>query len=117
MSEIINPTQKWKLLGRHQHVVGAEIREYLDVHSDGWIRRYTATIRGWQKWYIGAGSIARGDYTFQQIIDRVREIRDRIDAGDRTVFDKTLYNPTLIDQPTITRADIQAIQKPVTQEP
>ena len=110
MSEIINPTQKWKLLARHRNVNGAEIREYIDMNSDGWVRRYTATIRGYQNWFIAAGALRRGDYTFQQVIDRVRDIRDKIDAGDKDVFHKNLYNPVLVNKPTITKADVESFE-------
>lgn len=110
MSEIANPKHKWRLLGVHKHVAGASVREYMDVNSQGWVRRYVATIRGYQNWFIGSGVIYRGDYTFQQILDRVSEIRDRIDANDETVFHRETFDPVVVDKPTITHAEIEAFE-------
>jgi len=67
-------------VGRHQWVVGCGITE--STSADGWIRRYTATIRGFRNWKIYQGAAVDP----QLVVAVVRAIRDRIDDGDETVF-------------------------------
>ena len=47
-------------------------------------RRFTATIRGFQNWKLGEHT--PGEKTALKIQKRVREIRDRIDAGDDVIL-------------------------------
>jgi len=72
-----------KILARHRWVVGATITESL-VDEDRNIRRFTATIRGWRNFKIYEGNDVDTDF----IINKVKEIRNKIDAGDETVFQK-----------------------------
>jgi len=72
-----------KILARHGWVVGATITESL-VDEDRNIRRFTATIRGWRNFKIYEGNDIDTDF----IINKVKEIRNKIDAGDETVFQK-----------------------------
>lgn len=116
MNEIINPKQSWKLLARHSNIAGAEIREYLDQNSEGWVRRYVATIRGYRNWFIASGCLRRGDYTFQQVVDRVGEIRDKIDQGNEDVFYSNRYNPVLVNNPTLTRAEVEAFEAEIIRQ-
>ena len=73
-----------KVLARHKGwVSGATITETI-VSRDPQIRRYTATIRGWQCWKLYEGA----EWDAESIANMARHIRDRIDAGDETVFEK-----------------------------
>ena len=79
-----NHTHKttWKVIARHTGwAIGCTITESV---SDDDQHRFTATIRGYRNWRIWQGAIclAMGD----EVSRRVREIRDRIDAGDKTIF-------------------------------
>ena len=82
--------KRWQVLARHKWVAGAVITESLDVtsESDASVRRFTATIRGFRNWHIWRGATAYQPMSprVQEIIRRVTAIRDRIDAGDETVF-------------------------------
>ena len=68
-----------KILARHKWVDGAVITESA---GDYGIRRFTATIRGWKNWKIYEGT----SWNVKEIIKTVQSIRDRIDAGDDSVF-------------------------------
>lgn len=80
--------RKWQVLGRHKWVLGATITESALIDSDDGQRRYTATIRGWRNWRIWQGATAYQEMKprTDAIINQVKEIRDRIDAGDPGVF-------------------------------
>ena len=77
----------WKVIGRHKWVSGATITESYDEsketkgHS---YRRFTATIRGWRNFLIYEGVLKDG--VTKKVIKRVKELRDRIDSGDESVF-------------------------------
>lgn len=73
---------KFRLLARHKRWVhGATISEHINDENT---RRFTATINGWQKWFIWEGPCPAPAEAIQA---KVREIRARIDAGDESVFD------------------------------
>ena len=74
---------KFKRLAVHNWVAGAKITESVE-REFGNIRRFTATIRGWQNWVIYEGDGKNSDP--DSIIAKVIEIRDRIDSGDETIF-------------------------------
>ncbi len=79
--------QTWKIVGRSsRYVEGAVITQSVEQHSDGWLMRFTATIRGWRAFVIAEGCPGKGDFHFQDVINKVQEIRDRIDANDEAVF-------------------------------
>lgn len=84
----------WKVVTyRHKWVAGCTISESVQLQPDGdWstIRRFTATIRGYRAWRIWEGDItktANADLC-NMVIAKVRSIRDRIDAGDESIFVK-----------------------------
>jgi len=72
-----------QILARHRWVSGATITESL-IDEDKNIRRFTATIRGWRNFKIYEGNNVNTDF----IVNKVKEIRDKIDIGDETVFIK-----------------------------
>ena len=76
-----------KIIARHKWLVGVLITESSDIakstESQAY-RRFTATIRGWRNWRLFEGLIDGN--TVQAVIDKAKSIRDRIDAGDETVF-------------------------------
>lgn len=80
---------KWKILARHKWVSGAIITESAMENSYSDVHRFTATIRKWN-WKIAEEPTAHTDMAERtsRIIARVKEIRDRIDAGDQTIFDE-----------------------------
>ena len=82
--------QQWKILGRHKWVSGATITESADINNENGLRRYTATIRGWKNFKIWTGNTAYTDMKQRtdEIIAIVKSIRERIDAGDRSVFEE-----------------------------
>lgn len=78
--------QPMRILARHCWVDGATITE--SISKDGRMRRFTATIWGFRNWRIYEGS----DWNARKIINKVREIRDRINSGDESVFQRG-YEP------------------------
>ncbi len=74
-----------KIIARHRWVAGATITESL-VDEDKNIKRFTATIRGWRNFKIFEGKGNNIDTDF--IVNKVKEIRKKIDGGDETVFQK-----------------------------
>ncbi len=84
MTKTVSPM---RILARHHWVDGAKITE--SISEDGRVRRFTATIRGFQNWRIYEGP----DPKVPRIIEKIREIRDRIDRGDESVFQKGGYEP------------------------
>ncbi len=77
----------WKVIGRHKWVSGATITESYDESKErlGYsYRRFTATVRGWRNFLIYEGKMKGGET--KQVVKRVKEIRDRIDRGDESVF-------------------------------
>ena len=84
-----------KIIARHNRwVVGASISESIDK-NDPCHRRFVATVRGFRNWLIFDGQItSRTSINVQQ---RVREIRDRIDAGDETIFHEVDSEPPGVD--------------------
>jgi len=75
----------WKIIARHTGwATGCTITESV---SDDDQHRFTATIRGYRNWRIWQGKPARWECIGDEVSRSVREIRDRIDAGDKTVFD------------------------------
>lgn len=83
--KVIQAQRKMRILARHKWVSGATITE--SVSGDGTIRRFTATIRGWRNFKIFEGKLQYN--TSKLVRAKVSEIRDRIDAGDESVFSGT----------------------------
>lgn len=75
---------KFKVLARHKWVAGAIITESIGHKQQ--MRRFTATIRGFRNWKIYQGKSSPAASAF--VIVKVKEIRDRIDAGDELVFNE-----------------------------
>ncbi len=65
-----------RILARHCWVDGATITE--SISKEGKVRRFTATIRGFRNWRIYQGP----DPKVPKNIEKIREIRDRIDSGN-----------------------------------
>lgn len=79
----------WKIIARNKiHVNGATITESEKIDSPTSVRRFTATIRGFQNWRIWQGETAYKpmEPRVKEIKRRVEKIRDRIDRGDESVF-------------------------------
>ena len=76
-----------KILARHKWLIGCTITESHDESkstSDKVWCRFTATVRGWRNFVIYEGFCFVG--MAEDIKKKVREIRDKIDAGDELVF-------------------------------
>lgn len=83
---------KWKILARHKNIVGVTITESCLITDDLW-RRYTATIRGFQKFLIYEGYCC--DVEFSKICDVAYVLRCRIDIGDESLFKEQMpFIPT-----------------------
>lgn len=79
--------REWKILARHKWIIGAVITESVNENKSDinkTYRRFTATVRGWRNFKIYEGYLHEIDT--KEIINKVREIRDRIDNGDESVF-------------------------------
>lgn len=76
-----------RVIARHNNwVSGATITEsIIDDYNSG-IRRFTATIKGWRNFLIYEGQTS--DDVGRRVQAKVREIRDRIEAGDEKVFNE-----------------------------
>lgn len=73
----------WRVLARHNNWVrGATITESIN----GDVRRFTATVDGWRNFFIYEGP--PGSDVGVKVQTKVREIRDRIRAGDDKVFNE-----------------------------
>ena len=85
-----NKKKKMRILARHKRwVAGATITE--SISEDSLTRRFTATIRGWQKFLIYEGELYEQDNSeaiVEEIVATVKMIRDRIDNGDDSVFNE-----------------------------
>ena len=104
--------QTWKVVGRSaKYVAGAVITQSVEQHSDsdGWLMRFTATIRGWRGFLIAEGCPGKGDFHFQDVINKVQEIRDRIDAGDESVFYEDHPIAPRHNQPAATGGGVEAV--------
>ena len=88
-----------KILARHKYwIAGCTITESDDeakseTGQTGY-RRFTATIRGWENWRLFEGHLKAE--TGELVRARARAIRDRIYAGDKSVFAEP--QPYLADQ-------------------
>jgi len=70
-------------LARHRWVRGATITESMLVEDDLY-RRFTATVLGWRGFRIFEGRLYPD--VVKEVKTKVMEIRDRIEAGDESVF-------------------------------
>ena len=75
--------KKWKVVARHKWVSNAKITESHN-NSENLIR-FTATIFGWRNWKIYEGKMGNSE-TAQKVMEKVIEIRNKIQAGDKKVF-------------------------------
>ena len=79
-----------KIIARHKWLVGCMITESHDEAKstdDKVYCRFTATIRGWRNFVIYEGFCFAG--MAEDIMTKVRKIRDKIDVGDDSVFLKS----------------------------
>jgi len=77
--------RRWKVIARHKYVQGAIITESYDRNDDSY-RKYVAVIRDWRHFNIYRGKPSLYPNIFKKVLKKVGEIRDRIDAGDESVF-------------------------------
>ena len=85
--------KQWKVLARHTRwIAGATITESVPVKNLPGLspheHRFTATIRGYRNWRIWQGNVAflGNDAVVRLVREKVANLRDRIDAGDESVF-------------------------------
>jgi hypothetical protein len=75
---------RFRVLARHNDWVhDCTVTESI-ANENGAVRRFTATILGWQGFRIYEGITCQ--QLVNDIIAKVRNIRDRIEAGDESVF-------------------------------
>lgn len=80
-------TSRWRILTRNKRrVVGCTITESILEAPGGSRRRFTATINGWRNWRLWEGDERDGSTALELVVKKVRSIRDRIEAGDESVF-------------------------------
>lgn len=85
--------RRFKVIGRHRWVPGATITETIDEATN--TRRFTATIRGYQNWKLYEGQLY--PEIAEDLIKKVEEIENRIDSGDKEIFnEKTLIKPKVV---------------------
>jgi hypothetical protein len=72
-----------KCLAVHKNVAGCEIREM--INTDNQERYFTAKIRGWNNFKFDDVTGTPCEM-LKQVTDKVKSIRDKIDNGDKTVF-------------------------------
>lgn len=79
---------KWHILARHKWISNCTITE--SVLGNSTTRRYTATIYGWRNWKIWQGDIKKigNDAVVKLVTDKVRNIKERIEQHDESVFAK-----------------------------
>ena len=73
---------KYRIVARHKPMDGVMISE--SVRDDN-ARRFVATIRGWRNWLLYDGR-PNLPIPLDLILQKAREIRDRIDSNDESVF-------------------------------
>ena len=74
-----------RVIARHNNWVnGATITE--SIIDDSGNRRFTATIKGWRNFLIYEGQ--PGDDVSAMVQKKVREIRDRLEAGDEKALNE-----------------------------
>lgn len=67
-----------RIIARHKNIAGCTLTESIE----GNVRRFTATVRGWQKFKIYEGK----DWDIDRIVKRVRAIRQLIDHNVEIIF-------------------------------
>jgi len=80
--------KKWKIIARHKWVTGATITESHCEEKSGELcyLRFTATIKGFRNFRIYEGFAFENDAA--AIVDKVKEILNRIEKGDESVFNE-----------------------------
>ena len=77
--------EKWRVLARHKRWVWRTcITE--SVNSDSTRRKFTAAINGWGNFKIWEGEQGKAQEMAPIVQDEVKKLRERMDAGDETVF-------------------------------
>jgi len=82
----MSKTNRWRKAWVHNDLVGCKISEYHKniAGSKYTYLRFVATIRGWRNWKIAEGPA--NEISYDDVLQKVAFIRDRIDNGDETVF-------------------------------
>ena len=78
----------YKLLARRKDWVAGAIISISVKDDDIGTTRFVATIEGWRNFPIYEGPLKGTDNIVQQVIDKVREIRDRLRNGDKKVLEE-----------------------------
>lgn len=79
-----------KVVGRHKWILNCLITESHETRNGEIVMRFTATICGWRNFKLYEGSPHTVNLT-KKVCLKAAEIRDRIVAGDETVFKKGGY--------------------------
>lgn len=77
-------TKHYKILARHKWVQKTTLAESIQRENRD-IRRFTATICGWKNWKLYEGRPF--PELSQLLFDKMVEIRDKIEAGDKAIFE------------------------------
>ena len=71
-----------KTLARHKWLVNCTINEMFDTVTEQ--RYFVATVFGWSGFYIPC-------LPTDEVISEVKDIREKIEAGDKDVFENSKY--------------------------
>jgi hypothetical protein len=73
---------KYRVIARHKWLSDCTITE--SISDDERYRKFTATICGWRGFEIYCGELYDG--VTKKVIAKVKEIREKIQAGDEAIF-------------------------------
>ena len=73
---------KYRVIARHHWLTDCTITE--SISECDRYRKFTATILGWRGFEIYCGALYDG--VSKKVIDKVKEIRQKIESGDEGTF-------------------------------
>jgi len=76
---------RFKIIAKHKWVSDVVITESVE-RVDGMICRFTATILGYQNWKLYEGIVYDNTLLVVDLIEKTKEIRERIKNNDESVF-------------------------------
>jgi len=87
----------YKVIARHKWVSGTTLTESIQKEDDT-IRRFTATILGWQNFKLYEGKLF--PELFQLLVTKMNDIKTKIELGDEAIFESDVslnqkYNQSL----------------------
>lgn len=88
---IHNEDREWIKVGVTNYSKDIKLTESYSRSSDGFIRRFTATICGFRNWKLYEGRMI--PQTMRLIIDKAKEIRSRIELHDDSIFTENVTIP------------------------